>query len=53
MKTLLVITLLSIVLLGSVLVAPHRMLPLVRADLIESHPVAAGAVVLVLRAARP
>ena len=51
MKTLLVITLLSIVLLGSVLVAPHRMLPLIRTDLRASHPVAAGTVALVLRAA--
>ncbi len=53
MKTLVVIALLSIALLGSVLVAPHRMLPVVRADLVASHPVAAGAVVLALRAARP
>ena len=53
MKTLLATVLLSLALLGSVLAAPHRMLPLVRADLVESHPVTAGAVALVLRAARP
>ncbi len=50
MKTLLVTALLSIALLGSVLVAPHRILPLVRAGLVASHPVAAGTLVLVLRA---
>ncbi len=51
MKTLLVTVLLSIALLGSAFVAPHRMLPLVRTDLVASHPVAVGTVALVLRAA--
>ena len=52
MKTLLVTTLLSIALLGSALAAPRRLLPLVRTELIASHPVVAGTVALVLRAVR-
>ena len=53
MKTLLATALLSLAFLGLVLTAPQRMLPLVRTDLVASHPVVAGTVALVLRAARP